>query len=142
LCGVEGAIALTFSVVGLGLANGFGWEDDLAAIPKIRGNTSTLVAATSMCLSVAPDKVAARVLSKNASSITRSLVELCRTGLIWAIEIFLTWGSFSWLELLGFLVIAIGTMIYGKALTVPYLSYEEEQPILNPYETSKPHPQV
>lgn len=57
----------------------------------------------------------------NAS--TRMVLDSLRTIVIWAVSLGLKWESFCWVQLIGFAVLILGTLIYNAMLRVPRLTY-------------------
>jgi hypothetical protein len=55
------------------------------------------------------------LISKEISAIARSSIENIKSALIWVICMLAHWEDFIFLELLGFLLICYGTLLYNKA---------------------------
>lgn len=58
-------------------------------------------------------------ITKYATAAQRSTVDTSRTLLIWIISVFIGWEDFLPLELLGFVFLVAGTLIYNEIITVP-----------------------
>merc|ERR1719231_1719103 len=58
-------------------------------------------------------------VTQKASAVARSTIDVSRTIIIWAVELVLGWNSFNALQLAGFIVLALGTMIYNRILVLP-----------------------
>jgi drug/metabolite transporter (DMT)-like permease len=77
-------------------------------------------------LSIAFFNFSGLTISKHVSSTARTIVDTLRTIVIWAF--FLTFPylpeetkeTFSWLQLLGFLVLILGSLIYNEILVIPF----------------------
>merc|ERR1719271_1821209 len=59
--------------------------------------------------------------TQGASAVARSTIDVSRTILIWAVELSLGWNSFNMLQLAGFIVLALGTMIYNRLIVFGFL---------------------
>jgi hypothetical protein len=59
-------------------------------------------------------------VTKYASAAQRSTVDTCRTLLIWVISLMLKWEKFYWQELIGFLLLVCGTLVYNEILILPW----------------------
>ena len=53
--------------------------------------------------------------TKILTSTTRVVFANIRIILVWFVAIFIKWESFHWLQLLGFVLLIIGTLIYNNA---------------------------
>lgn len=81
-------------------------------------------------------------VTKTISAVTRCLVDCCRTLAVWVISLALyyngykeygvPWTVYSWLQLAGFILLAIGTLCYNKVLCLPGFSYVDEMRIDEP----------
>lgn len=63
-------------------------------------------------------------VSKTLSTIHRTLIDACRTILVWITSIIIgppfgeSWGKWSWLQLIGFFFLIVGTALYNGSATV------------------------
>ncbi|CAI2368756.1 unnamed protein product [Moneuplotes crassus] len=67
-------------------------------------------------------------VTKYASAAQRSTVDTCRTALIWAFFIFYTGEGherFIWLELVGFTLLIIGTLIHTEVIIFPFFGFNK-----------------
>lgn len=58
-------------------------------------------------------------VTKYASAAQRSTVDTCRTLLIWVISLMLGWENFYWQELIGFILLVGGTLVYNEIVVLP-----------------------
>jgi len=58
-------------------------------------------------------------VTKFASAAQRSTVDTCRTLLIWVISLMLKWEKFYWQELIGFILLVGGTLVYNEIVVLP-----------------------
>jgi hypothetical protein len=52
-------------------------------------------------------------VTKNVSSVARTILGSMRTLFVWIVELSLKWEDFESLELAGFIVIVIGNLVYN-----------------------------
>lgn len=60
-----------------------------------------------------------------ANALARSTIDASRTVVIWIISILVGWETFIWLQLIGFLVLISGTLLYNEIVVVPLLGLKE-----------------
>lgn len=53
-------------------------------------------------------------VTKYASAAQRSTVDTCRTLVIWCISLMIGWEKFYWQELIGFILLVGGTLVYNE----------------------------
>ncbi|KAJ1938322.1 hypothetical protein FBU59_004474, partial [Linderina macrospora] len=54
------------------------------------------------------------------SATSRATIDTCRTMFIWMFSLALGWESFSWIQVVGFVVLVYGTFVYNRVLTLPF----------------------
>jgi hypothetical protein len=66
-------------------------------------------------------------VTKNASSAQRATIDTARTLVIWVFFlIFEVYGKkedFYWLQLGGFILLVIGTLVFNEIVVVPFLGF-------------------
>ena len=100
-------------------------------------------------------------VTKNASAAQRSTIDTSRTVLIWiffmTVEIKgVEKEEFTWLQLSGFILLVIGTLVYNEIVVIPWLGFdknikkniearkrrgllEEDEPTYDPGYIASPH---
>lgn len=63
--------------------------------------------------------------TKYASALARSTIDTSRTLLVWAISMAIGWEVFDWLQLIGFLILVFGTVLYNEVLVLPFCGLKE-----------------
>ena len=58
-------------------------------------------------------------ITKYASAAQRSTVDTCRTLIIWLVSLLIGWEKFYWQELIGFLLLVMGTLVYNEIFILP-----------------------
>jgi len=82
-------------------------------------------------LSIAFFNFSGLTISKNVSSTARTIVDTLRTIVIWLFFLTMpflpeeTKETFSWLQLVGFLVLILGSLIYNEILVIPFCGCEK-----------------
>lgn len=119
--GFEGSFGIVFGVLVLVVLNALHIESTPAALYQIQNSTPLLVAVIGSIFSIALFNFSGVTVTQQASATARSTIDVSRTILIWAVELALRWNQFSVLQLVGFVVLAVGTMLYNRLLVVPAL---------------------
>lgn len=70
------------------------------------------------------------------SATARSTIDACRTLFIWMVSLYLGWEHFSWIQVVGFVVMVTGTFYFNGVLKWPFVTEEAEEeseraPLLN-----------
>jgi len=60
-------------------------------------------------------------VTQKASAVARSTIDVSRTIIIWAVELGMGWNSFNLLQFVGFVAVAMGTMMYNRIITFSFL---------------------
>jgi len=76
------------------------------------------------------------------SNMTNVILESCQTATVWLVALALyyagyeswgaKWDQHAWLQLLGFVLLVLGNLIYNSLIRVPGFSYEEFGSALSP----------
>ena len=76
-------------------------------------------------LSVAIFNWSSLSVTKNASSLARSTIDTTRTVVVWAVDLGIGWEVFSYVQLIGFLLLAFGSFVYNEVLVIPWFGFKE-----------------
>ena len=61
-----------------------------------------------------------------------------RTLFIWMVSLYLGWEQFSWIQVVGFVVMVTGTFLFNGVIRWPFKSDEEERaPLLQSSSSSE-----
>ena len=107
------------------------FENALFAIQQIYKSRDLKIFLSMYVLSIAFFNFSGLTISKNVSSTARTIVDTLRTIVIWTFFLTMpfvpedTKESFSWLQLLGFLILIIGSVIYNEILVLPFWGFAE-----------------
>jgi drug/metabolite transporter (DMT)-like permease len=133
--GMEGIWGGFYMVVILVLMNFVPGEDNGRyealedGIQMISSTPSLLILAITYMCSIAIYNLTGIIVGKKLSSVVRCLVDSCRTFVVWGLNLFIyyfvsdQYGSsltrHSWLQLLGFMLLVFGTLMYNEVLPMP-----------------------
>ena len=111
--------------------NNYRFENAIFAVKQIWESGKLKAYLSLYVLSIAFFNFSGLTISKNVSSTARTIVDTLRTIVIWLF--FLTFPNipeetketFSWLQLLGFLILILGSLIYNEILVIPFCGCEK-----------------
>ncbi|KAI8990916.1 hypothetical protein BDF20DRAFT_903850 [Mycotypha africana] len=66
-------------------------------------------------------------ITSAVSATARSTIDACRTLFIWMVSLYLGWEHFSWIQVVGFIVLVIGTFYFNGVLKWPFITNEEAE---------------
>jgi len=99
-------------------ASGDRFEDTIDAFVQIGHNWIIPVALLGNLCSIAFFNFFGISITKYASATTRTVLDSVRTVLIWGFSLAVGWQEFELLQLLGFVVLLLGTCIYNEILVI------------------------
>ncbi|ORX46502.1 hypothetical protein DM01DRAFT_1368500 [Hesseltinella vesiculosa] len=73
-------------------------------------------------------------VTNTASATVRSTIDTTRTMFIWMVSLYLGWEQFSWIQVVGFVVMVTGTFYFNGVLEWPFVVHAEpteRQPLLH-----------
>jgi len=129
--GMEGAFGLLFGFVLLSFLNVFGIESTHEAMYQISHSVPLAIAVVGSIFSIAFFNFSGVTVTQKASAVARSTIDVSRTILIWAAELHMGWNTFNVLELVGFMILAVGTLLYNRLIVINSLEPRDEGIPLN-----------
>merc|ERR1719253_1079077 len=117
--GMEGAFGILFGVLLLSFLNVANVESTPAALYQMQHSGPLAVAVIGSIFSIAFFNYSGVTVTQRASAVSRSTIDVSRTVLIWVVELALVWNTFSWMQLVGFVVLVAGTLVYNELLIIP-----------------------
>jgi uncharacterized membrane protein len=96
-------------------------EDSLLAFEQIGSNFVIAICWTSTMVIIALFNWSGISTTKHSSALARSTLNTAKTILVWICSMLIGWEVFLWPQLIGFVILAIGTMIYNEVLVIPIL---------------------
>lgn len=119
--GMEGLCGIFFGILLLSGLNATGVESTPEAVYQMSHSVPLLLAVVGSIFSIAIFNFTGVTVTQKASAVSRSTIDVSRTILIWAVELALGWNRFNWLQLVGFILLAMGTLLYNRLLVLPFL---------------------
>lgn len=124
--GMEGTFGLIFGSLLLVVLNFAHVESTPAAVYQMHHSTPLAIAVVGSIFSIAFFNYSGVTVTQRASAVARSTIDVSRTVLIWMVELLLGWNSFNSIQLAGFVVLALGTMIYNRLIVISFLEPPKE----------------
>ena len=137
--GIIVMLTVVLPVVGFatpGLDGGGSHEDPIDAAEMISSNFRLASLVGAYWISIAFYNFCGLAVAKSLSSVHRCLIDACRTIIVWSLDLvlFYTTSQYgekwnpesSYIQLIGFAVMIVGTFIYYKVVRLPFCQYEEE----------------
>lgn len=143
--GFEGIFGLFYMIVLLlvfyqiphlhGLTNdaaGNHFENSLDAFAQIRSSYVTTLGLSGYVCSIAFFNYFGASVTKHVNATTRMVLDNVRTVVIWAVDLIIKWEQFQFMQVIGFILLLLGTAVYNEIVAVPigsldYRKQAEEQ---------------
>jgi hypothetical protein len=77
-----------------------------------------------ICFSIASFNAFGVAVTKNASSAQRSTIDTSRTVLIWVVQLATGAEQFDPIQLVGFILLVIGTLVYNEIVIIPWMGFD------------------
>lgn len=119
--GMEGLCGICISGALLIFCEFLGYANTTGAIYQISHSPQLLLSVVGSMLAVAAFNFSGATVTKKSSAVARTTIKISSTILIWFVELAAGWNTFRILQLLGFMLVATGTLIYNQIVTVPQL---------------------
>ena len=78
-----------------------------------------------ICFSIASFNAFGVAVTKNASSAQRSTIDTSRTVLIWVVQLATGAERFDPLQLVGFIFLVAGTLVYNEIVIIPWMGFDK-----------------
>ena len=131
----EGVWGFTVMLIVLGLMQvipGFdhgSYENSIDSIEKMSNSGTLLLLVIIYCVSIALFNQCGMTVSKNLSSLHRTLIDSLRALVVWGTQLVifyasgstaygLAWTSYSWIQLVGFFLLVLGTLMYNEVVII------------------------
>jgi len=111
-----GTFFLTLVLMTIVQATGF--EDVLGALYQIGHDSELGMLMLAYVLVHLPGQVMQYFIIGRSSALMYNLVAQCQSGVLWIVELAIGWNTFQVLQLVGFVLIALGTLIYTYVIPV------------------------
>lgn len=103
-------------------------EDTPAALREWGQNSGLWISTIFYIISVACFNCLGVSITKYASAAQRSTIDMSRTAIIWTFFLIYQGNgheTFIWLELVGFILLIFGTLVYNEILVLPLLGFNK-----------------
>jgi hypothetical protein len=130
MVGLEGMFGCLIGAVLLPMLQPLNIENTSQAIYMLHNNVWIQVGSIASMISIALFNWSGVTVTSQASAVARSTIDTSRTTLIWVVELFLAWNTFSWLQFCGFAVLVTGTLVYNGLIKLPARFAEQERKAL------------
>jgi len=125
--GSFGFVILSCILVGMyyipGNSAGNHFENTPDAFVQLGNSAVVLTAIIGNIFSIAFFNFFGISITKYANATTRMVLDSVRTVVIWAVDLIIGWEQFQYLQIIGFLLLLLGTMLYNQVLPAPILKY-------------------
>ncbi|KAJ2063805.1 hypothetical protein GGI17_001437 [Coemansia sp. S146] len=104
----------------IGRAHPGGYFDAPEGFRQIVQNPAVWQTSIYIMLSIAMFNFFGLSVTRYLSATSRATIDTCRTLFIWMSSIALGWEAFSWIQVIGFVVLVYGTFIYNRVIASPF----------------------
>ncbi|KAJ2817562.1 hypothetical protein GGI24_005364, partial [Coemansia furcata] len=104
----------------IGRAYPGGYFDAPEGFRQIVQNPAVWQTSIYIMLSIAMFNFFGLSVTRYLSATSRATIDTCRTLFIWMSSIALGWEAFSWIQVVGFVVLVYGTFIYNRVIASPF----------------------
>ena len=94
-------------------------EDTKQAFHEMGQNKWLIVQSVGIIMSISCFNATGVAITKYASAAQRSTIDTCRTLLIWIMSLAFLGEEFLPLEIVGFVLLVVGTLVYNEIVIVP-----------------------
>ncbi len=64
-------------------------------------------------------------MTKHINAATRMVLDSLRTMVIWAFSLGMAWESFCYVQVIGFITLLSGTLVYNQLIKIPGIKYDD-----------------
>lgn len=104
-------------------------EDSMRAFRDYAANSNLILISVFICFSMAFFNGFGVAVTKNASAAQRATIDTARTLLVWiffmAVEVNHKREEFHVLQLIGFILLSIGTLVFNEIVIVPWFGFDQ-----------------
>lgn len=114
------------------------FEDPIDAFAQMGNNVIIPIATLGNVLSIAGFNFFGISVTKHLNAATRMVLDSVRTIVIWAVSVAVGWDVIHlddpgfWMQLAGFVILLLGTVVYNSILRIPYVWYPAEEGATKP----------
>jgi drug/metabolite transporter (DMT)-like permease len=127
---MEGLWGVSISVAVLSALTGLGVVDTRGAIHQIQNSTTLFYSTIGSMVAVALFNFAGATVTQRSSATARTTIKISSTICIWIVELAAGWNKFSFGQLVGFVFVALGTLLYNRIIVLPILESPDEMALV------------
>ena len=110
------------------------YENSIDALIQISNSVPLIIYCVLYLLSIAFYNFFGLSVTKYLTCVHRTLIDACRTIVVWAFELILhacdnrygeKWTRYSWIQVIGFVLLILGTLFYNAIIKFPCFVYTE-----------------
>jgi len=105
---------------------GYPFENAPDALAQLGNNPTIIAAMVGNILSIAFFNFFGISITKSMSASHRMVLDSVRTCVVWGMSLALKWEHFSWLQLVGFVILTLGTAAYNEIVRLPGFAYSTQ----------------
>ncbi len=118
LVGMQGMYGIFVATTALVFVNLMKLEITFVAFHQLQKSTPLLTALIVSIFAVAVINFSSVTVTQLAGAASRSTLDAACTIIIWAVELALGWASFNEVQLIVFVMLASGTLVYNRILVL------------------------
>ena len=107
------------------LCNGGYVEDSVEALRQIGASTDLAMLFVGFMLCISLVNFIGVTITQKSGALARSIITTTKTAFVWLLSILVGWEVFIWLQLIGFVFLVFGTLIYNEILVIPWWGFTE-----------------
>merc|ERR1719310_867372 len=119
--GMEGVFGLTICMAVLIPCEYLGYAKSMGAFYQMSQSLWLTASVFGAICSLALFNYAGATVTQKASAIARTTIKMSSTILIWVCELAFGWNTFSILQLAGFALLAVDTLLYNRFIVIEFL---------------------
>lgn len=124
--GMEGVFGLSIAIAVMIPLEYLGYAKTRAAFYQMSQSPWLLASVLGAICSLALFNYAGATVTQKSSAIARTTIKMSSTILIWVCELAFGWNTFSILQLAGFALLAVGTLLYNRFIVIEFLEPSPE----------------
>jgi len=121
--GLAGVATLLVALQHTATTSGAPIEDTIFSVRQLLAHPTIGLFMVCNALSIAWFNYFGMSVTKTSSAAYRMVLDSLRTLVVWLVDLGTGGGSFHWLSLVGFALMAAGTAVYNEAIQLPCLAY-------------------
>jgi UAA transporter family len=100
-------------------------ENTVSALSQMAGNKTLLILLIIYPLTLMCMNIAGQGITKHLSALSRTIINQCRTIVVWGISLILGWESFYILQFIGFILLICGALFYNEIIVLKCCGFDQ-----------------